>query len=164
MSSSLSPRRVPGVPERAGALVVIGYLERVALPGWGVTALTAKVDTGADTSALHVDDLRAVGSTRVAFRVGGDDGATREVQARIARRGWVRCSSGEEEERVFVRTALSLGGKTRVVELGLVDRSRMQQRMLLGRSALEGWFLVDPSRTFSCPPGLAPVGAPPPVT
>ncbi len=155
MSSPLPPRRVPGAPERAGALLVIGYLERVALPGWGVPALTAKVDTGADTSALHVAELRAVGSTRVVFQVGGDDGETREIQARIARRGWVRCSSGEEEERVFVRTALLLGGKTRVVELGLVDRSRMQHRMLLGRSALEGWCLVDPSRAFSCPSSVS---------
>lgn len=137
------------MPLGAAIPQVVGYLERVTLPRWGL-ALTAKVDTGADTSALHAEDVQALGTTRVAFTVppDADAGVALPVQARIVRRGLVRCSSGDEEERIFVRTAITLGDRTQVVELGLVDRSRMQHRMLLGRSALGGSFLVDPGRVF----------------
>lgn len=126
---------------------MIGYLERVALPRWGTGTLTAKMDTGADTSALHVGGLERRGTTRVSFLVLWDGGAAPQpVQARIVRLGWVRSSNGDEEERIFVRTSVTLAGVSRMVEFGLCDRSRMQQRMLLGRSALEGAYLIDPSR------------------
>jgi hypothetical protein len=133
-----------------GALQVIGYLERVAFIGWGVSEVTAKMDTGADTSALHVEQLQLLSPTRVAFGVHDElfPKELRRVQARILRRGWVRCSSGEEEERVFVRAAVRVGSRSRSVEVGLVDRSRMQYRLLLGRSALQGAYLVDPGRSY----------------
>lgn len=135
--------------ESGRAQRIIGYVEHVALPLWGAGTIVAKMDTGADTSALHVDALELVGATRVAFEValtGPEGEVPTRVQARIARRGWVRSSNGDEEERIFVRTPIVLAGLTRVVELSLCDRSRMQQPMLLGRSALEGAFLIDPSQ------------------
>lgn len=148
MSFRLSPPIRPSAPP---GLLVIGYLEQIALPQWGLERVTAKVDTGADTSALHVEELSLVGSTRVAFTV-IDEGSPpllrRPLQARIVRYGCVRSSNGAEEERIFVRTAVRLAGCSRTVEIGLVDRSRMQFRMLLGRSALEGAYLVDPARSY----------------
>lgn len=129
----------------------MGYVETVELPRWGVPRMIAKLDTGADTSALHVESLELVGATGVLFTVLADaaSGPVRHtIRARIARRGWIRSSNGATEERLFVRTSLRLAGRSRTVELGLVDRSRMQHRMLLGRSALEGAYLVDPARSY----------------
>lgn len=142
----------PSVAVSGSQRLVVGYLEPIELPRWGIPRVVAKLDTGADTSALHVEDLELVGATRVSFRVWADDDAaeprSHTIRARIARRGWIRSSNGATEERLFVRTPVRLGGRLRTVELGLVDRSHMQQRMLLGRSALEGTYLVDPGRSY----------------
>lgn len=155
---------VVGVPERprqpvpagGGERLVVGYLEPIELPRWGIPRVVAKLDTGADTSALHVEGLELVGATGVSFVVWADGGAAEPtphtIRARIARRGWIRSSNGATEERLFVRTPLRLGGRLRTVEFGLVDRSHMQQRMLLGRSALEGTYLVDPGRSYLTDP------------
>lgn len=137
-----------GAERSVAELSVIGYIERITLPSWGVRALSAKIDTGAETSALHVESLRNVGATRVAFEVStsDEDHELVTVEARVVRRGLVRSSNGHTEERVFVSTSLTLGGRSQTVEIGLVDRSQMEYRMLVGRSALAGVFLVDPSR------------------
>ncbi len=147
-----APELPPSVQRRRGAEPsVVGYVERIALPSWGIAAISAKVDTGAETSALHVQELRMRGATRVSFHVFHDDDDELEplpVEARIVRRGLVRSSNGHTEERLFVRTSLTLGGRSQSVEIGLVDRSQMEFRMLVGRSALEGSYLVDPSRRY----------------
>ena len=38
-------------------LLTVGYVEQIDLPEWKVYALTAKLDTGALSSALHVENL-----------------------------------------------------------------------------------------------------------
>ncbi len=133
-----------------GKPVIVGYVERVALRRWGVGSIAAKVDTGAESCALHVERLDHVGTTRVRFEVLFGRGAkARRVSAvaRVVRRGLVRVSNGETRERIFVRTALTLAGRTQTVEVGLVDREQMIYRMLIGRSALDG-YLVDPTRKY----------------
>jgi len=65
------------------------------------------------------------------------------VRARVARRSRVRSSNGELSQRLFVETTLRLAGIEKSIEIGLVDRAKMIHRMLLGRAALAGPFLVD---------------------
>ena len=126
--------------------LVIGWNEYVALPKWGITGLRAKTDTGARTSALHVENIEPVGLRRVRFDVILSR-TKRErrvhVEAPITRTGRVRSSTGHYQMRYFVRTVLRIGPAEREVEMSLVDRERMIYRMLLGRSALSG-LLIDP--------------------
>ena len=37
--------------------IIIGHVENIDLPALGITQLTARVDTGAKTSSLHVDNI-----------------------------------------------------------------------------------------------------------
>jgi hypothetical protein len=67
------------------------------------------------------------------------------VTTRVVRRGRVRSSTGHYETRIFVTAPVRIGPVERDVEVSLVDRERMIFRMLLGRTALEGRFLIDPS-------------------
>jgi hypothetical protein len=131
--------------------VLIGAVEAIDIPAWGVRGLAAKVDTGARTSALHVEHIEELPGGRVRFEVRlhpGEQAGRVRINAVVRRRGRVRVASGAEESRLFVVARVRLGETTRSIEIGLVDRGRMLYRMLLGRSALAGVFLVDPARRF----------------
>jgi hypothetical protein len=47
-----------------------------------------------------------------------------------------------------VAVTVRIGTVVQEIELGLVDRANMLYRMLLGRMALSGHFLVDPSSRY----------------
>jgi hypothetical protein len=130
---------------------VIGWAEYVDIPEWNITRLRAKMDTGARTSALHVENIREVGHGRVQFDVRLhrrrlDRRVT--VEAPIKRRGRVRPSSGDSQTRIFVVARVRIGSREQEIELSLVDRERMIFRMLIGRSALAHHFLVDVSKRY----------------
>lgn len=130
---------------------LVGIAERIDLPEWGVDQLRVKIDTGARTSALHVDAIEELPGRRVRFWVILDrKHAHRRVQveAPISRRTRVRSSSGRAEERIFVTTKMRLGPVTKDIEVSLASREPMIFRMLLGRSALHHDFLVDPSHRY----------------
>jgi hypothetical protein len=130
--------------------VLIGWNEYVDLPEWGIKGLRAKVDTGARSSALHVENIRELPRNRVRFDVvlhRKKRDRRVHVTTQIARRGRVRSSTGHYETRIFVRAPVRIGPVEREVEVSLVDRERMIFRMLLGRTALAGPFLIDPDRS-----------------
>ncbi len=131
--------------------LVIGVTEYVDIPAWRIARLRAKIDTGARSSALHVENIRELGSGRVRFdvRLSRSESDRRvTVEAPIVRRGQVRPSSGQLEARIFVAVRVRIGPVEREIELSLVDRGRMIFRMLIGRRALAHAFLVDPSRRY----------------
>jgi hypothetical protein len=131
--------------------LIIGVTEYVDIPQWRILSLRAKIDTGARSSALHVENIRELGAGRVRFDVRlsrSETGRRVTVEARIARRGQVRPSNGELEARIFVAVKVRLGPIEREIELSLVDRGRMIHRMLIGRRALAHDFLVDPGRRY----------------
>ena len=131
--------------------LIIGVTEFVDIPAWRISSLRAKIDTGARSSALHVENIRELGAGRVRFdvRLSRNQSERRvTVEAPIARRGRVRPSSGQLEARIFVAVNVRIGPVEREIELSLVDRGRMIFRMLIGRRALAHAFLVDPSRRY----------------
>lgn len=136
-------------------LRIIGVAEHVDFPDWGVRGLSARVDTGARTSALHVDNVAPLPGGRVRFdvRLKRDDPTARvTVETKVSRRTPVRSSTGQTDARIFVKAHVKLGGREQQIEVGLVDRRHMQYRMLLGRSALERRFLVDVTKRYALGP------------
>ncbi len=133
--------------------VVLGWREWVELPGLGLGAVRAKVDSGARTSALHVDSQwRFIegGQPWVGFRLtpGASDGIVLEGAAVLADERDVTDSGGHRTRRAFIRTTLRLGGIEREIDINLTDRRRMLFPMLLGRTAMARTFTVDPARSF----------------
>lgn len=129
--------------------VLIGWTEFVTLPDWNVKKLRAKVDTGARTSALHVENIEELPRGYVRFDVvlhKNERDRRIHVKARVSRRARVRSSTGHHTDRLFVKTTLTLGPVTKEIEVSLVDREKMIHRMLLGREALAGPFLIDVDR------------------
>lgn len=136
-------------------LQVIGWREWVALPDLGITKLKAKIDTGARTSALHAFSVESFehdsGKEWVRFGMHPRQrSSTEEIycQAPIVDRRLVRDSGGHQEERIVIKTQIVLGQIRREVELTLTSRDDMLFRMLLGRTAMHGLCVVDPSRSF----------------
>lgn len=138
------------------ALPVLGWKEQVALPDLGIPRLRAKLDTGARSSALHVEDLTETGTTVVdgvevpllSFVVlsGRRDAPTRhQVQAPALERKLVRDTGGVQEERPVIRTRVVCGPVDVLAEVTLTSRDLMNFRMLLGRLTLQGACVVDPA-------------------
>jgi len=129
--------------------VVIGWNEYVDLPEWSITGIKAKVDSGARTSALHVDNIRELHGGRVRFDVvlhrrKVDRRVT--VETHVLRKSRVRSSTGHFETRYIVTTLLRVGPVEKQIEISLASRDTMLFRMLLGRKALAHDFLIDASK------------------
>jgi hypothetical protein len=130
---------------------VIGWREIIAIPDWHIPALRVKIDTGAKTSAIDVKDVQTISRDHVRFHVvlhGKRRDVARAVEARVIRWTRVRSSNGQLDERPVVAVPVRIGPVVKRVEFSLVCRQHMICRGLLGRSALEGDFLVDCHRTY----------------
>ncbi len=149
-------KRRAGFPRRKKE--VIGWREFVSFPEWGVKGIEAKADTGARTSAIHVDNLKKLAGNLVSFDVVSDPDAPDSnvpVVARIVRATRVRSSNGQVQHRYVVATRVRIGSITKVIETSLVCRKHMKCRMLLGREALSGDFVVDSSRRYTTSKGVS---------
>ena len=134
--------------------MVIGWREWVALPQIGIDQIKVKVDTGARTSALHafyVEKIEHHGRNQVMFRVHPTQKRTDivvECLADIFDERNVSDSGGHRENRIVIKTPIVLGEDTWPIELTLTARDTMQFRMLLGRTAIRGKYIVDPARSY----------------
>lgn len=134
-------------------MIVLGWREWLALPELGVARVRAKIDTGARSSALHVDEqwrFHEAGVPWIGFRLTPGKAGTRVIEssAPILDEREVADSGGHRCRRVFLRTQLRLAGHERSIEINLTDRRGMLFPMLLGRTAMAGVFMVDPARSF----------------
>jgi hypothetical protein len=131
-----------------------GWREWVSFPVWGFGPIKAKLDTGARTSAIHAVDLESFdrdGEQWMRFTVHPwqkNDGDEMRVEARVIDEREVTSSSGTTSLRPVVETTIDLDGRSHVVELTLTRRDDMGFRMLLGREALRGRYVVDPGRSY----------------
>ena len=133
--------------------VVLGWRERVDLPQLGIRRLRVKVDSGARSSCLHVEAqwrFTEGGAPWVGFRLrtGRADGGLVEAAAPVVDEREVTDSGGRCGVRPFILTRLLLAGLEREIQVNLADRRRMRFPMLLGRSAMQDAFMVDPSRSW----------------
>ena len=135
--------------------MLIGWKEYAELPEWGLRRIRVKVDTGARTSVLGVagyDLVDVPGGGQVArLRLAlsrKHPERVRVVEAPVLRTVLVKNTGGLPERRPLVETTIRLGPVSKRIRLTVADRSRMRHRMLLGRLALAGDFVVDVSQKY----------------
>jgi len=151
--SEIAMSKQPPVPRAKAELPLIGWREWLALPELGLLAVRAKVDTGARSSALHVEqvevfDRNGVETVRFTLDTGRERVPPQTVTAPVHDRRRVIDSGGHATERIFIRTALRMAENDWPIEINLTDRQNLLFPMLLGRSAIRGRFRVNPARSF----------------
>ena len=135
-------------------LMTLGWREWVSLPDLGLPQIKAKVDTGARTSAIHAFALKTYdegGLERVEFRMHPNQRDTDTVvvcDAAVVDKRIVTDSGGHKEERLVIETTLRIGDHEWSIEATLTARDDMLFRMLIGRTAMKGRFVVNPGRSY----------------
>ncbi len=136
----------------------LGWREWASLPELGIEQIKVKVDTGARTSALHAFNIypfHSDGQDWVRFDihpVQRDDAIEQSCTAPARDYRWVTNSGGKREKRFVIETPIQLGGREWPIEVTLTDRDQMGFRMLIGRSAIIGEFVVDPAKSYCSKP------------
>jgi len=141
-------------PRSRQPLPAIGWREWVALPELGISWIKSKVDSGARTSSLHAFDIeygRKGGEPYVRFKVHPLQRNQRKTviaEAPLLERRHVKSSSGHLSLRPVIVTPVQLMDQTLEVEITLASRDAMGFRMLLGRQAIRGKFVIDAGRSY----------------
>ncbi|TYP95234.1 hypothetical protein LX73_0531 [Fodinibius salinus] len=133
-------------------LKVIGRLEHIDFPDWGLSEIEAKIDTGAYTSSLHCHHIKRIeenGEELVTFHLLDPSHEIYEdklFKLPIHRKKTVKSSNGSTEERYVIQTNIRIFDVTFTARFSLTDRSEMRYPVLLGRKLLNSRFLVDVSQ------------------
>ena len=133
---------------------IIGCLESCTLPDLGIVDMNIRIDTGAKTSSLHVDNIKKYvkdGATQVQFDIHPDIHNVSNIvtcHAKVSDIRRIKSSNGGSEQRYVIKTPIKLGKHCWEIEITLTNRADMSYLMLLGREGLSDLFLVDPSAVF----------------
>lgn len=136
-------------PERGSRYSVIGEKEW-ALVEPGDVVLEARIDTGAETSSIHAENIQLLekdGARWVRFTI-TDPADQREIQLerRLHRRILIKQTGDENlERRYVVRMWVSLGNTRTWLDVSLSDRDDFEFPLLIGRNMLMDAFAVDVS-------------------
>ncbi len=134
--------------------LVIGWREWVRLPDLGVRKVKAKIDTGARSSSLHAFDVETFergDKTFVRFKVHPlqrNSKRTIECETEVLEFRRVKSSTGHAQKRPVILTTIEVLGDRWEIEVTLANRDAMGFRMLLGREAIRGRFLVDADKSY----------------
>lgn len=132
-------------------LKIIGTEEWCAMDNLKIPAILARIDSGAKTSSIQATDIELIKKNNenwVRFvvhplRKNNDIGVI--CKAKLIGKRFIKGSFGISEERFIIKTPITIAEETFDIELSLANRENMVFRMLLGREAMIGRYLINPS-------------------
>ncbi|MGI6523762.1 MAG: ATP-dependent zinc protease [Bdellovibrionota bacterium] len=133
---------------------VVGYIEKVRLHPEKILA-HAKLDTGADISALNAEDIveyKKDGVPWVRFTIRNRFGEQFRLEREIKRTTRIKQHNRPSQKRYVIRLGICLGSAYMEEEVSLVNRSQFTSQMLVGRSFLAGNVIIDPAQTYMVEP------------
>lgn len=134
---------------------IIGRLESIDLPDFGLNAITAKIDTGAYNGAIHttnVEEKEVDGKTIIEFSLLDEEHPEFKedvFQVDDFEKRRVKNSMGDSELRYVIPTKIILKGEEIKVKLSLSNRKNLKYPVLLGRKIIRKHFIVDVSKKFT---------------
>lgn len=141
-------------------LAILGWREWIGFPTLNAAKLIAKVDTGAKSSALHVESFEKYrhpsGQVYVRFvlpqSMYDQDNdrllAERTFDVPLKDQRIIKNSGGQKQQRCVIELPIAIGSFCFEIEVSLTCRKAMKYPMLLGRTAITKRFLVDVDRSF----------------
>ncbi len=128
-------------------LPIIGSNTRVTVAG--IRKIPAKIDTGAEFSAIWASDIEVTPDGKLEFCLfapespfyTGERLSVDKFAVRV-----VRSSNGHEQIRYRTQLSVRIGGRRIRMNFTLADRSRNNFPVLIGRHAIMNKFLVDVSK------------------
>ena len=130
-------------------LKVIGSEEWCAFDGLKIPAILARIDSGAKTSSIQATEIKLIKKNDedwVRFKVyplKGNTVINVTCLAKLIDKRSIKGSFGISEERLIIRTPVSIGEDTFDIELSLANRNTMEFKMLLGREAIANRYLIN---------------------
>lgn len=133
---------------------IVGLVEKVKICPENLT-MYAKLDTGAEHSSLsatNIQEFYREGKQWIRFDVHTLKGLWGTREKRLIRIAKIKRHRGETHERPVIKLLVCLGNQQQEVEFNLTDRRKFEYQMLIGRSLLNGRFIVDPSIKLTTQP------------
>ena len=126
---------------------IIGRTDKIDIPEFGLDNIPAKIDTGANRSAIHCSKITRVknnGVDEIMFHIPLDSShGINCIHSKSYFKKKIRSSSGHVEDRYIIKTKIVLFGKKINATFSLTDRTDMKYPILLGRKLLNSLFIVD---------------------
>ena len=130
--------------------IILGVLEVCDLPEFNIHNLHVRVDSGAATSSLHVDNIEEFEYNNeqwVKFDIHPDIHDVSKIvrkEAKIIDTRRIKSSNGTIQKRHVIETLFSIAETQWPIHISITDRSSMSYLMLLGRQAMAGKIIIDP--------------------
>jgi glutathione synthase/RimK-type ligase-like ATP-grasp enzyme len=127
---------------------IVGRKVLISFPAHNITDVPAKVDTGADRSAIWASSITESDGvlSYTLFDTSSPCYTGEVIQTKDFHITSIKNSFGFAEFRYRVKLFVILEGRKIRVSFTLADRSRNRYPILIGRRTLQGKFLVDVSR------------------
>ncbi|RXJ75461.1 clan AA aspartic protease [Arcobacter sp. F155] len=129
---------------------IVGKKELISIIDLELFELDAKVDTGADSNALHCDDIK-IENDVVHFTLLDDIHPSyhgKRMKMPLYKLKKVRSSNGQLQTRPSIKVTVEFMGKKYKSVITLTNRADMKLPMLIGRRFLSEKFLVDVSKEY----------------
>lgn len=129
---------------------IVGRKEIISILDLNLIDLDAKIDTGADSNALHCDHI-VIDNDSVEFTLLDKVHPSyhgKRMKLPIYKIKKVKSSNGQIELRPSIKVLVEFMGKKYKSVISLTNRADMKFPMLIGRRFLDDRFLVDVSKEY----------------
>ena len=127
---------------------IVGRRELISILDLNLIDLDAKIDTGADSNALHCDNIVIEGDM-VHFCLLDEVHESyhgKRMSMPLHKVKKVKSSNGEIQLRPSIKVSVEFFGKKYKSVISLTNRADMKFPMLIGRRFLKDRFIVDVSK------------------
>ena len=132
--------------------LIIGSKDKCDFPEFELFDLACKIDTGADSSAIHCQKIKVIenhlGEQLISFNLLDPSHKKYnnvEFRTKDFEQKKIKSSNGIASFRYVIKTKVCLFGQEFITDFTLADRENMKFPVLLGKKLLRGRFMVDVS-------------------
>jgi hypothetical protein len=130
---------------------LIGNLEEVHFGENKDLQFNAKIDTGAESSSIHAENIKTFTKFEngqavlyVRFQTRDENFQTRIYTRPVVKVAEVKSALGTSQ-RFFIREKIWIGNAYHYVNVNLADRSHLKRKFLVGKNILDEGYLVNTS-------------------